>query len=51
MLHRGWNRRSLLPLLFATVLPLVLLADGAAPALAGSVTVTGANGANGGLKC
>jgi hypothetical protein len=50
MLHRGWNRRSLLPLLFATVLPLVLLADGAAPALAGSVTVTGANGANGGLN-
>ena len=38
------------PLLFATALPLVMLAGGAAPALAGSVTVTGANGANGGPR-
>lgn len=34
------------PLLFATAVPLVLLAEGAAPAFAGSVTVTGANGQN-----
>ena len=50
-MHKISHRALLLqPLLFATVLPLVLLADGAAPALAGSVTVTGANGANGGLN-
>jgi hypothetical protein len=40
-----FNGRSYLqPLLFATALPLVLLAEGAAPAVAGSVSVTGANG-------
>jgi hypothetical protein len=43
-----FNRRScLLPLLFATALPLVLLTEGASPAFAGSVTATGAAGANG----
>ena len=46
MLHRGWNGTSLRLLLFATAPPLVLLTGGAAPAHAGSVTVTGANGAN-----
>ena len=35
------------PLLFATALPLVQLAEGAAPAVAGNVSVTGGNGANG----
>jgi hypothetical protein len=40
-------RHSVLRLLLATALPLVLLAEGVAPALAGSVTVTGANGASG----
>ncbi len=33
------------PLLFATALPLGWLAEGAAPAYAGVVSVTGANGA------
>ena len=47
MLHRRWNRTSLRSGLFATVLPLVLLAAGAAPTLAGSVSVTGATGATG----
>jgi hypothetical protein len=40
-------RNSLQPLLFATALPLALLAAGAMSADAGTVTVTGANGANG----
>jgi hypothetical protein len=43
-----FSRRNSLPgLLFATALPLAPLAEGAAPAVAGSVSVTGANGANG----
>src|SRR5271154_1260591 len=37
-------RSSLQPLLLATALPLVLLAEGVAPSSAGSVTITGANG-------
>src|ERR1700722_13887653 len=40
-------RNSLQPLLFATALPLFLLAGGGAPVFAGSISVTGANGANG----
>jgi PEP-CTERM motif len=46
---RKISHRALLlqPLLFAAALPAVLLADGAAPAFAGSVTVTGATGATG----
>src|SRR5579872_2041479 len=47
-MRRIFHRALLLqPLLFAAALPAVMLAEGAAPALAGSVTVTGANGANG----
>jgi hypothetical protein len=43
------SHRALLlqPLLFATALPLVLLAEGATPAYADTVTVTGANGRTG----
>ena len=44
------RHHSVRRLMFATALPAVLLAEGAAPALAGSVTVTGANGASGGLN-
>ena len=44
-INRGF---SLHPLLFATAVPLVLLVGGAPAAFAGSVTVTGANGAGGG---
>ena len=46
---RKISHRALLlqPLLFAAALPAVLLAEGAAPAFAGSVTVTGATGATG----
>jgi hypothetical protein len=42
-------RNSLQPVLFATALPLALLAEGAGPAVAGSVSVTGANGRDTGL--
>jgi hypothetical protein len=35
------------PLIFAAALPITLLAEGAVPAVAGNVSVTGANGANG----
>jgi hypothetical protein len=41
--HRAW----LQPLLFVTALPLLLLAEAASPGYAGSVTVTGWNGAAG----